>query len=77
MTRLKHPRAAAAPKVSRREKRDQELARLIREQREDDTTELRRTVLGDVLRGVGVCLDDDRPTCRPSRYGVDCPDDDE
>ncbi len=45
-----------------------ELARLVREQRDDqrqDRTGLRSTLLGECLRGVGVNLDDELPRRRP------------
>jgi hypothetical protein len=79
MARSKRQQAAGVARTSRRgETREHELARLVREQREDqrqEKTGLRRTVLGDVLRGIGVCLDDDGPPRRPSRHGVDGADD--
>jgi hypothetical protein len=79
MTRSKRQQAAGVALTSRRsESREEELARLVREQREDrreDKTGMRRTVLGDVLRGIGVCLDADGPPRRPSRHGVDGADD--
>lgn len=53
-----------APNGPRVESAEDELARLMREQREDqrqDRQGLRSTLLGECLRGVGVCLDDDLP----------------
>jgi hypothetical protein len=53
---------------------DTELARLIREQREDqrqDRFGLRSTVLGDCLRGIGVILNDDLPRGRDRRANPD------
>lgn len=63
---MKTSTAAKADGVQapRRETASAELARLIREQRDDqrqDLTGLRRTVLGDCLRGIGVRLVDERP----------------
>jgi hypothetical protein len=49
-----------SPRRSRCETPDEELARLVREQRDDqrqDSAGLRSTVLGDTLRGIGVAPD--------------------
>jgi hypothetical protein len=64
MPRAKAGAASATRKRPRVETAEDELARLIREQREDqrqDRQGLRSTLLGECLRGVGVCLDDDLP----------------
>lgn len=64
MLRSKARPVAAARHNARVETAEDELARLIREQREDqkqDRHGLRSTLLGECLRGVGVCLDDDLP----------------
>jgi hypothetical protein len=71
MPRSKARPAGAARHNARVETAEDELARLIREQREDqrqDRTGLRSTLLGECLRGVGVWLDDDLPrgSRRPS-----------
>jgi hypothetical protein len=72
MARSTRPRAQDAADVADApvsESPADELARLIREQRQDQRQgrRLRSTLLGECLRGVGVVLVDDLPRSRPRR----------